>query len=127
MRILIADDDKLFADLLGAWVEELGHEVVDKITGGGLAVIQNYARCEPDVVLLDIMMPRFNGLTVCHALISRDPGARIIFISGRVDGGHPFVSASGAVGYLEKPFNREKLRAALDAAMATSKTKENAE
>ena len=123
MRILIADDDKLFADLLGLWVEELGHEVVDKITGGGLAVIQNYARHRPDIVLLDIMMPRFNGLTVCHALLSRDANARVIFISGRVDGSHPFVSAAGAVGYLEKPINREKLRAALEAAMAAPATK----
>src|SRR6187401_1919606 len=113
MRLLIADDDRDFAEVLAAMVQELGHEVVATITGGGLAVIQNYARYQPDVVLLDIMMPRFNGLTVCHALISRDANARVIFVSGRVDGGHPFVSAAGAIGYLEKPIDREKLRAVL--------------
>ena len=118
MRLLIADDDRDFADVLAAIVQELGHEVVATITGGGLAVIQNYSRYQPDVVLLDIMMPRFNGLTVCHALLSRDANARIIFVSGRVDSGHPFVSAAGAIGYLEKPINREKLRAVLEAAVA---------
>jgi CheY-like chemotaxis protein len=119
MRLLIADDDRDFANLLGMWVRDLGHEVAGTITGGGLAVIQNYARYQPDVVLLDIMMPRFNGLTVCHALLSRDANARIIFISGCVAGEHPFVNTAGAVGYLQKPINREKLREALDAVAAT--------
>jgi CheY-like chemotaxis protein len=121
MRIFIADDDRDMAEVLSLLVQELGHEVVATITGGGLAVIQNYARYQPDVVLLDIMMPRFNGLTVCHALLSRDPGARIIFVSGRVDGAHPFVGTAGAVGYLEKPVDREKLREALEAAVASPK------
>lgn len=120
MRILIADDDRDFADALAIWVQEFGHEVVGIITGGGLAVIQNYARYQPDVVLLDIMMPRFNGLTVCHALLSRDPHARIVFVSGRVEEGHPFVSTAGAVGYLEKPLDREKLREVLEAAAGAS-------
>ena len=71
---------------------ECGHEVVGTVTGGGLAVIQAFARCQPDVVLLDIMMPRFNGLTVCHALLSRKPDTKIIFVSGSVDENHPFVS-----------------------------------
>jgi DNA-binding response OmpR family regulator len=118
MRLLIADDDRDFANLLGIWVRDLGHEVVATITGGGLAVIQNYARYQPDVVLLDIMMPRFNGLTVCHALLSRDANARVIFVSGSVEGEHPFVSTSGALGYLHKPVDREKLRALLDAVMS---------
>ena len=120
MRVLIADDDKNLAELLSLWVQELGHEVAGVITGGGLAVIQNYARYQADVILLDIMMPRFNGLTVCHALLSRNPNARVIFVSGCIDGAHPFVSSSGAVGYLEKPFDREKLREALDAAVAAA-------
>ncbi|HEX8294740.1 MAG TPA: response regulator [Chthoniobacteraceae bacterium] len=119
MRVLIADDDRDLAEALGAMVRELGHEVVATITGGGLAVIQGFARHLPDVVLLDIMMPRFNGLTVCHALLSRDPQAKIIFVSGRVDGDHPFVSKAGAVAYLEKPIQPEKLRAALESVEAT--------
>jgi two-component system response regulator MprA len=114
MRVLIADDDRDLIDALAACVEECGHEVVEKVTGGGLAVIQAFARSEPDVVLLDIMMPRFNGLTVCHALRSRKPDAKIIFVSGRVDGAHPFVSGCGASAYLQKPIDLRKLREALE-------------
>jgi CheY-like chemotaxis protein len=119
MRVLIADDDREMVEVLTAYVEECGHEVVGAVTGGGLAVIQAFARYEPDAVLLDIMMPRFNGLTVCHALLSRKPDAKIIFISGQLDGSHPFVSGSGAAAYLQKPVSPAALRSALDAA-ATS-------
>src|SRR5476649_2759054 len=109
MRVLIADDDREMAEVLAELVRECGHEVAACVTGGGLAVIRSFARHEPDVVLLDIMMPRFNGLTVCHALRSRNAEAKIIFVSGHVDGEHPFVSGCGASGYLKKPVSLGEL------------------
>ena len=68
-----------------------------------------------NAVLLDILMPRCNGLTVCHALLSRDPKTRVIFISGSVESDHPFVESCGAVACLSKPVSLTELRAALDA------------
>jgi DNA-binding response OmpR family regulator len=118
MRVLIADDDKDLAQALADSVVECGHDVVGTVTGGGLAVIQAFARCEADVVLLDIMMPRFNGLTACHALLSRKPDAKIIFVSGSVDEKDPFVTGCGAAGYLQKPVSLAELRNALDALQA---------
>jgi DNA-binding response OmpR family regulator len=115
MRVLIADDDREMAEVLGAYVMECGHQVVGLVTGGGLAVIQAFARSEPEVVLLDIMMPRFNGLTVCHALLSRKPDTKIVFVSGSVDENHPFVSGCGASAYLQKPVSLAELRDALAA------------
>jgi DNA-binding response OmpR family regulator len=116
MRVLIADDDREMAEVLGAYVEECGHDVVGTVTGGGLAVIQAFARYEPDAVLLDIMMPRFNGLTVCHALLSRKPNTKIIFVSGSMDKKDPFVSGCGAYAYLQKPVSLMELREVLEAA-----------
>ena len=115
MRVLVADDDKDLAQILAASVAECGHDVVGTITGGGLAVIQAFARCQADAVLLDITMPRFNGLTVCHALLSRKPDAKIIFVSGNMDTTDPFVTGCGAAGYLQKPVSLSELRDALDA------------
>ena len=103
MRVLVADDDRDLALALADCVAACGHEVVDTVSGGGLAVIRSFARHRPDAVLLDIQMPRYNGLTVCHALLSRKPDTRIIFISGRVEGDDPLVTACGAAGYLQKP------------------------
>lgn len=115
MRVLIADDDREFAETLAALVGECGHDVVGTVTGGGLAVIHEFARCKPDAVLLDIMMPRFNGLTTCHALLSRKPDTRIIFVSGRFGASDPLVSNCGATAYLQKPVSLAELREALEA------------
>ncbi|MEP6669890.1 MAG: response regulator [Chthoniobacter sp.] len=115
MRVLIADDDKELAQALADCVTACGHDVVGTVTGGGLAVIQAFARCEADAVLLDIMMPRYNGLTVCHALLSRKPDAKIIFVSGSADKTDPFVTNCGAAAYLEKPVSLAELRETLDA------------
>ena len=109
LRVLIADDDRDLADAIAGYVRECGHDPVATISGGGLEVIRRYGQYDPDVVLLDIMMPRFNGLTVCHALRSRDPDAKIVFVSGQVDGTHPFVTGAGAVACLGKPIVRAKL------------------
>ncbi|KAB2646038.1 MAG: response regulator [Verrucomicrobia bacterium] len=115
MRVLVADDDRDMAAALADCVQACGHEVVDTVTSGGLAVIQSFARHAPDAVLLDILMPRCNGLTVCHALLSRAPKTRVIFISGSVDRVHPFVESCGSVACLSKPVSLIELRAALDA------------
>jgi len=115
MRVLIADDDREMAEVLAAYVGECGHEAGATVTGGGLAVIQAFARFQPDAVLLDIRMPRFNGLTVCHALLSRKPDAKIIFVSGSVEGDNPFISGCGAAAYLQKPVSVAELREALGA------------
>jgi two-component system OmpR family response regulator len=115
MRVLIADDDRELAETLAASVAECGHDVVGTVTGGGLATIQAFARCEADAVLLDITMPRFNGLTVCHALLSRKPNAKVIFVSGNMDTTDPFITGCGAKGYLQKPVSLAELRDALDA------------
>ena len=70
---------------------------------------------EPDVVLLDIMMPRFNGLTVCHALRSRNRDAKIIFISGELEQHHAFIDSCGACACLQKPVSLADVREALEA------------
>jgi DNA-binding response OmpR family regulator len=114
MRVLSADDDKELAAVLADSVKECGHDVTGTVTGGGLAVIQAFARCPADAVLLDIMMPRFNGLTVCHALLSRKPDAKIIFVSGNIDEKDPFITGCGASAYLHKPVSLDDLRMALD-------------
>src|SRR5688572_21524942 len=103
LRVMVADDDRDLAEVLTAYVRDCGHDPVATVTGGGLEVIRRYGQYVPDVVLLDVMMPRFNGLTVCHALRSRDPDAKIVFISGKVDGAHPFIAGAGGVACLGKP------------------------
>jgi CheY-like chemotaxis protein len=125
MRILIADDDRLVCDLLAEFVGICGHEVVDTVTKGGLAVIQSFAQHRPDVVLLDVLMPKCNGLTVCHALLSRKPDTKVVLMSGMVEKEHPFVAGCQASAFLRKPMRIDDLRELLDSLSSEPATEQN--
>ena len=118
MKVLVADDDIDFATALTSLVRACDHEVVATVTKGGLAVIQSYAEHRPDVVLLDVMQPRLNGFTVCRALLSRNPQAKVVLISGSGETMHPSAGQCGAAGYLQKPLLFNELREVLEAAAA---------
>lgn len=113
MRVLIAEDDKNVASLLAAFVGRCGHEVAEVVTMGGMEVIRSYGRCQPDAVIMDIMMPGFNGITITHALLSRNPNAKIALVSGQFEADHPFVQRAGAAAFLPKPFHYEQVRQVL--------------
>jgi CheY-like chemotaxis protein len=114
MRILVADDDKMFAELLAGLVIAAGHEVVAVETGGGLAVLQSYRRHCPDCVLLDVMMPKFNGFTIAQHLRSSNPEARIVMMSGLVEEDYPSAKHCRPNAWLPKPIQFADLQAALD-------------
>ncbi|MEO7932666.1 MAG: response regulator [Chthoniobacterales bacterium] len=114
MRILIAEDQRNVAQVLAKMVASCDHETVGTVTTGGLDVIAAYDKLMPDVVIMDIQMPRLNGLTACHILMTRTPTPKVIFFSGNYDSAHPFVQRSGASGFLAKPATVDQLRVALD-------------
>lgn len=103
MRVLIADDDKLCAEFMAAFVAAAGHEVVAIETAGGLSVLQSFQRHQPDCVLLDILMPRLNGFTIAQHLRSRTPSAKIIFMSGLITPDYPSARRCQPDGWLSKP------------------------
>jgi two-component system, chemotaxis family, chemotaxis protein CheY len=110
MRVLIADDEKGAGTTLAALVERCGHEVL-QVVGTGWEAIQAYSRLKPDVVLMDFSMPRLNGATASRMILSKDPDAKIILVSGaariaQLDG-------IGVVAILPKPVDLDKLYGAL--------------
>jgi DNA-binding response OmpR family regulator len=113
MRILLADDERVLATALAQYLTKSGHEVC-AITSGGLDVLPAYDRFHPDIVLMDIMMPRFNGITISHALISRNPDIKLVLTSGSLPEDHPFVATSGACHFLAKPFSFSEARELLE-------------
>jgi two-component system chemotaxis response regulator CheY len=113
MRVLIADDEPQVCDLLAEYLRACDHEVVGKVTGGGLAAIRGFAQWEPDLVMLDLMMPKCNGFTTCHAVLSRKPETKVVLMSGLVEPEHPFVKACKASGFLRKPMLLQDVRRVL--------------
>ena len=121
MRILLADDECELVSSLSEYLRNAGHEVCP-VTTGGLDVLPAYDRFHPDIVLMDVMMPRFNGFTISHALLSRDPRLKLVLCSGLLSAEHPFVATSGASRFLPKPFTfsqaKEMLESLVPAARA---------
>jgi CheY-like chemotaxis protein len=119
VRVLIADDERNVGQTLAAFVQRCGHEVVD-VVASGLAAIQAYSREKPDVVLMDYSMPQLNGATACRMIMSKDPDARIIIVTGRPN--LQAIRDSGARSILAKPVDLDRLYAALyDAGRASPK------
>ncbi len=108
MRVLIAEDNKTMAEILAAMLDVSHHEVVEMV-GSGLEAIHAYERHKPDVVMMDYLMDRLNGVTACRNILAKDPGARIIIVSGAVDSRDLSLVRSGAWAVVQKPLTFEQL------------------
>jgi EAL domain-containing protein (putative c-di-GMP-specific phosphodiesterase class I)/FixJ family two-component response regulator len=108
--VLIADDDEQVALLLRTYLRPLDCEILTARDGEeALAVAQQRL---PDVVLLDVMMPRRSGWEVCQALkaVQRTSGIGVILVTGRGDVKDRLTGLQvGADDYLVKPFDRAEV------------------
>ena len=109
-RVLIADDTPASLSLLASVLEPHGYEILT--ASNGREALQLAARAQPDLVLLDVMMPGHDGFYVCREL-KAEPATRdvpVIFITSRRE--TEFVVNGfrlGAVDYIEKPFQAEEV------------------
>ena len=109
-RVLVVDDNLQNLELLVEYLQSL--EVQTSTATDGLAALEAVAREKPDLMLLDIMMPRMSGFEVCRKLKS-DPATRDILIImvtalnelGDIERG----VESGTDDFLSKPVNRLEL------------------
>ena len=111
-RILVADDTDSIRALYRKLLASDGHEVIDVCDGeAALAAVQTH---HPDVILLDVTMPRVNGLEVCRRLKS-DPATRltpVVLVTGLSDLQHRIQGIeAGADEFLSKPVHPLELRA----------------
>jgi len=101
--ILIIEDEKDLANIVAAYLKVEGFTV--EIANDGLAGLEVFHRCNPSVVLLDIMLPKKNGIEVCKE-IREVSDASIIVISaknGEMD--KVIALGTGADDYVTKPFS----------------------
>ena len=116
LRILVVDDDTQFARFMVELVQESTASVDVRVATNGFEAGTLIREFEPHVVLLDLLMPRLNGLDVCRRLKS-DPvtrTVRVIGVTGTVDPGNyaDFLRA-GAELCLSKPIDTRVLLDAL--------------
>jgi DNA-binding NarL/FixJ family response regulator len=119
IRILLVDDDAPFLQSLEALLSgEQGLEIVGMAASGEEALAAA-ARAEPDVAVIDLLMPTMSGSECAHLLQKRYPKLRVILISGSIfedKRAHP--DERGTDAYLEKREVPERLRATIPALAA---------
>ncbi len=113
--ILVVDDSATVRKLISGKLEKSGHHVV--CAGDGVEALECLEAGLPDLVLLDIAMPRMDGYEVCKK-IRANPAAKdlpVVMISGK-DGFFDKVRGrmAGSTGYVTKPFGPETLMKALE-------------
>ena len=118
LKILIADDDTNTCDLLKLYLENEGYEIVT--ANDGIKALSAFKIYEPDLVLLDIMMPRKDGWQVCREIreISSKP---IIMVTAKGDVFDKVLGLElGADDYVVKPFDTKEIVARIKAVLRRS-------
>jgi two-component system chemotaxis response regulator CheY len=114
MRILIADDAPFIQEMLKSILEKEGHVVVG-IAGDGQEAIQLAAHYKPDLILMDLVMPKISGLEAAVQILEAQPLMKIIAIS-TADQEEMIYQAleRGCRGFLPKPFRKIELIKIID-------------
>ena len=112
-RILVADDASFMRQMIREIVEAEGHEVVGEASDG-IEAIDQFKEQQPDVVTMDIVMPRRSGIDAVKGIVAVDPGARIVMCSAL--GQETLVQEAlqaGALDFIVKPFKPDAVVATL--------------
>jgi len=118
-RLLVADDEHLVATGIGAIAAELGHKIVG-IAADGEQAVAMARELRPDLALLDIQMPKMNGIEVAM-MLQNEMSIPSVIISAYSDEENvgkiqSYGAGSGVYGYLLKPVSREELRVTIGVA-----------
>ena len=115
ISVLIVEDDRNIADLLQLYLEKEGYAVTLAFDGGeGLA---KFRALQPDLVLLDVMMPVADGWTVCKT-IRAESQTPIIMLTAKSETDDKVAGLkSGADDYVTKPFEMKELLARIEAVL----------
>lgn len=109
-KILVVDDERHIVRLVEVNLVRAGYDVV--VAYDGVEALEVFAKEKPDMVVLDVMMPRMDGFEVLKKLQS-DPASRdvpVIMLTAKAQDADIFRGwSSGVSSYLTKPFNPREL------------------
>jgi len=115
--VMIVDDSLIMTQKLTAMLRDIGHQVV-RVCKSGAEAVRDYPLVKPDIVTMDITMPGMDGIEAMAAIMATHPQARVIMVTSH--GQEPMVLKAleaGALGYVLKPVNKDRLTAIIERAM----------
>ena len=102
--VLTVDDDEFVREILAAYLEDSGYEVLQ--AENGLLGLETFRRKKPDLVMLDLRMPEMDGLEVLGYIIKESPDTPVILVSGMGTIGDAIKALKlGAWDYIAKPIH----------------------
>jgi len=107
--IVIVDDAKLMRLMLKSIVEKAGYKVLAEMENAS-QLLEQYTELAPDLVLLDVIMPKMSGLEALEALFEMDENAKVIMVSSA--GKESNINKAqelGAKNFITKPFDENKI------------------
>jgi DNA-binding response OmpR family regulator len=118
-RVLVVDDEPLVCDVLARYLQRDGFEV--HTAADGEDAIARFEATHPDLVLLDLMLPRLNGFDVFRAIRSRSQSP-VIMLTARGEVTDRIVGLeTGADDYISKPFSPSEVAARVRAVLRRSR------
>ena len=114
-RILVADDSQGIRDLLQMSLESLGYTVV--LAEDGESALERIDEARPDLMIIDVMMPKVNGFQICRRVKSNPETKEtpVILLTAKVQEEDVFWGHDcGADEYITKPFKTDHLEAKVD-------------
>jgi DNA-binding response OmpR family regulator len=115
VRVLVVDDEPIVRDVLKRYLGRAGFEV--HTAADGEAALERFAETDPDLVLLDLMLPRVDGFEVFRRIRARN-GTPVIMLTARGDETDRIVGLDlGADDYVGKPFSPREVVARVKAVL----------
>lgn len=112
--VLIVDDVAIMRRSIRSLLTGAGHEVVAEAEDG-LEGFQLYQKHKPDLVTMDISMPRMNGIKATEVIVKKFPDANVIVISSQGEKENVIEAIKhGAKGYILKPIDSKNLMEVLE-------------
>jgi two-component system chemotaxis response regulator CheY len=119
-RVLIADDASFMRQMIREIIEPEGYEVVGEATDG-VEAVEQYQELHPDIVTMDIVMPKRSGIDAVKGILELAPGARVVMCSAL--GQETLVMEAlqaGAKDFIVKPFKPDNVLATLQKVLEKS-------
>jgi len=116
LRVLVVDDQPAVAEVVADTIQYAGHDIVG-IARDGMEAVTRAKELHPDLVVMDISMPRMNGVEAMKAILKEGSTKRVLLMSGEYRSlgvTRDEMMRNGASGFMEKPFNVTELFDMLD-------------